>query len=197
MRPKGIWLCVHDSHGYMSVSAHLGRVKANIFFLNYFLCYILYLFNTTPKICSRMRYYFSGSIFLNLVYQLYCHVLPPLNKVVTYLFLSCRYFYWKNGKSPNNCEKIDKWGHSQPDVLFKEGFSQGTRDGLEFHQGEESSDTPSRLMRGKPGKLLARRLQCKLCFTNFCLNGYTRESVHLQPEKFEPAHAVNERNSVW
>lgn len=122
----------------------------------------------------------------------------PLNKVVTYLiFLPCRYFYWKNGKSPNNCEKIGKWGHSQPDVLFKEGFSQGTRDGLQFHRGEESSDTPSRLMRGKPGKLLARWLQCKLCFTNFCLNGYTRESVHLQPEKFEPAHAVNEWNSVW
>ena len=68
---------------------------------------------------------------------------------------------------------------------------------LAIHRGEESSDTPSRLMRGKPGKLLARRLQCKLCFTNFCLNVYTRESVHLQPEKFEPVHAVNERNSVW
>lgn len=152
----------------------------------------------TPKICSRMRYYFLGSIFFLSSLSVILSCVTPLNKVVTYLiFLPCRYFYWKNGKSPNNCEKIGKWGHSQPDVLFKEGFSQGTRDGLEFHQGEESSDTPSRLMRGKPGKLLARWLQCKLCFTNFCLNGYTRESVHLQPEKFEPAHAVNERNSVW
>lgn len=152
----------------------------------------------TPKICSRMRYYFLGSIFFLSSLSVILSCVTPLNKVVTYLiFLPCRYFYWKNGKSPNNCEKIGKWGHSQPDVLFKEGFSQGTRDGLQFHRGEESSDTPSRLMRGKPGKLLARWLQCKLCFTNFCLNGYTRESVHLQPEKFEPAHAVNERNSVW